>query len=238
MRLLILQIRSLLFYAGYGVATILISLWCLLTSWMLPVRKRFQPYALWCRFVLFWLQLCCGIRYRIKGLETLPHGPVVVLSNHQSAWETVLLYYLFSPVCPIIKKELLNIPFWGWAMRLQRPIAIDRSNPRKASKYLLTEGPLRLKEGISVVIFPEGTRTHRGDKRRFSRGGAQLAVASGTPIVPVIHNAGHCWPPGTWLKYPGIIDVEIGTPIPVAGRNSTEVNAEFESWINAHPLSA
>jgi 1-acyl-sn-glycerol-3-phosphate acyltransferase len=230
----VLFLRTLLFYAGYALATVLISLICLLILWVVPVRKRFGVYAFWCRFVLWWLRICCGIHYQVRGLENVPSGPVVVLSNHQSAWETIFLYEKFTPVCPILKKELLNIPFWGWAMRLQKPIAIDRSKPREAGKSLLKQGTARLAEGMSVVVFPEGTRTAIGDIRKFSRGGAQLAVAAQAPVVPVVHNAGKCWPSDTMLKYPGTIKVVIGEVIAVEGRSSLQVTEEFERWVRAH----
>jgi len=233
-----LVLRSAVFYIGYAIATVLTSLFLLGLFWLIPLRKRFVIYATWCRFVLFWLSVTCGIRYRIRGLENIPSGPVVVLSNHQSTWETIFLYKTFSPVCPILKKELLKIPFWGWAMALQKPIAIDRSKPREAGKYLLTQGAMRLKEGLSVVIFPEGTRTAFGTRKKFSRGGAQLAVASNAPVIPVVHNAGKCWPPTTFVKFPGTIAISIGEPILVDGRTSSEVTAEFEVWVRAHEADA
>ena len=123
-------------------------------------------------------------------------------------------------------------------MALQKPIAINRSKPREAGKYLLTQGKLRLMEGLSVVIFPEGTRTAFGAIKKFSRGGAQLAVASNAPIIPVVHNAGHCWPPATFLKFPGTISVLIGEPIHVEGRTSAEVTGEFEVWVRSHEADA
>jgi 1-acyl-sn-glycerol-3-phosphate acyltransferase len=234
----ILILRSSLFYSGYAFATVLTSLLLLALCWLVPLRKRFVIYATWCSFVLFWLRVTCGIRYQVSGLKNIPKVPVVVLSNHQSTWETIFLYKTFSPVCPILKKELLKIPFWGWAMALQKPIAIDRSRPREAGKYLLTQGKLRLQEGLSVVIFPEGTRTTIGAIKKFSRGGAQLAVASNAPIIPVVHNAGQCWPPGTFIKFPGTISVLIGEPIHAQGRGSGEVTGEFEVWVRSHKADA
>ena len=158
----VLVVRSLIFYIGYFAATLLTSLLSMTVFFLLPWRKRFTLYSTWCRFVLVWLRITCGIRYEIEGMENIPNHPVVVLSTHQSAWETIFLYYAMSPVCPILKKELLKIPFWGWAMSLQKPIAIDRSKPREAGRSLLLQGKARLGEGMSVVIFPEGTRSPAG----------------------------------------------------------------------------
>jgi 1-acyl-sn-glycerol-3-phosphate acyltransferase len=226
--------RSVLFYAGYFVATVLTAIICMIIFWFIPLKKRFVVYSLWCRFVLFWLRVVCGVRYRIEGLENIPQHPVVVLSTHQSAWETIFLYYAVSPVCPILKKELLSIPFWGWAMRLQKPIAIDRSKPREAGRTLLVEGKKRLEEGLSVVIFPEGTRSAAGEVKAFSRGGAKLAVSAGIPVLPVIHNAGDCWPAHTILKKPGTIHVRFGSLVPVEGRDSTEVTDAFTAWVQSN----
>jgi 1-acyl-sn-glycerol-3-phosphate acyltransferase len=224
-------LRSVLFYVGYFVATMLTAILCMIIFWFIPLKKRFVVYSLWCRFVLFWLRIVCGVRYRIEGLENIPQHPVVVLSTHQSAWETIYLYYAASPVCPILKKELLSIPFWGWAMRLQKPIAIDRSKPREAGRTLLVEGKKRLEEGLSVVIFPEGSRSPAGVVKPFSRGGSKLAVTAGIPVLPVIHNAGDCWPAHTILKKPGTIHVRFGPLLNVEGRDSTEVTDAFQAWV-------
>jgi len=224
-------VRSLLFYAGYFIATVLTAIICMIIFWFIPLKKRFVVYSLWCRFVLFWLRVVCGVRYRIEGLENIPQHPVVVLSTHQSAWETIYLYYAVSPVCPILKKELLSIPFWGWAMRLQKPIAIDRSKPREAGRTLLVEGRKRLEEGLSVVIFPEGSRSPAGVVKPFSRGGAKLAVTAGIPVLPVIHNAADCWPAHSILKKPGTIHVRFGPLLEVQGRDSSDVTDDFAAWV-------
>jgi 1-acyl-sn-glycerol-3-phosphate acyltransferase len=225
------RFRSTLFSVGYAALTFFISVLIIAFFWLLPPKRRFYLYALWCRLVLIWLRISCGIYHRIEGLQNMPDHPVIVVSNHQSTWETIFLYQLFTPVCPIIKKELLDIPFWGWAIRLQEPIAIDRSKPREAGKSLLTQGALRLKDGLSIMVFPEGTRTKGNRVGKFSRGGAQLATATGTAILPVLHNAGSRWPAGTTLKQAGEINVLIGPVIHPADKNAKELAAEFESWV-------
>ncbi len=225
-----LFVRTFIFYAGYAISTVFIALLCVLLFWLIPFKKRFIVYSLWCRFVLFWLRVTCAIRYEIEGLENIPDYPVVVLSTHHSAWETIFLYNVVSPVCPILKKELLNIPFWGWAMRLQKPIAIDRSKPREAIKSLMVQGKARLAEGLSVVIFPEGSRSPAGTVKAFSRGGAKLAVMAKAPVLPIIHNAGDCWPARSMLKQPGVIRVKIGAPI-VNLTSAEEVTEMFSAWV-------
>lgn len=228
---MISKLRSVLFSFGYAGLTFVISLLIILVFWLFPARRRFYLYALWCRMVVHWLRLTCGISHQIEGKENIPDYPVIVLSNHQSTWETIFLYQLFTPVCPILKKELLDIPFWGWAISLQQPIAIDRSKPREAGKSLLIQGASRIKEGLSILVFPEGTRSPAGTLGKFSRGGAQLATATETMVLPVLHNAGSFWPAGTSLKNPGVIKVIIGKPIPSAGKHPKELAAEFELWV-------
>jgi len=227
----VLFLRSLLFYLGYYLGTIFISLVCFVVVWFIPKPKRYLFNLGWCRFILLWLKITCGVKHKIHGLENVPNRPVVVLSNHQSEWETIFLYTYLAPICPILKKELLNIPFWGWALRLQQPIAIDRSKPHKAGKSILTQGSQRIGDGLSVIIFPEGTRIPVGKIKRFSRGGAKLAMAAKVPILPVAHNAGHCWPPHRILKFPGTIDVCIGKSIDTTGGNASELTDITETWI-------
>ncbi|MDP2286153.1 MAG: lysophospholipid acyltransferase family protein [Pseudohongiella sp.] len=229
-----IKARSVLFSIGYALLTFVISVSVILVFWLLPPLKRFYLYSVWCKLVLWWLRITCGVSYRVEGLENIPAYPVVVMSNHQSAWETIFLYQLFTPACPILKKELLDIPFWGWAMRLQNPIAIDRSKPREAGRSLLTQGAQRIKQGLSILVFPEGTRAAAGTLGKFSRGGAQLAVATSTPALPVLHNAGLFWPAGTQLKTPGTILVVIGKPLHPDGKSAKELAAEFEEWVAAN----
>ncbi|MDO9476002.1 MAG: lysophospholipid acyltransferase family protein [Pseudohongiella sp.] len=229
-----IKARSVLFSIGYALLTFVISVSVILVFWLLPPLKRFYLYSVWCNLVLWWLRITCGVSYRVEGLENIPAYPVVVMSNHQSAWETIFLYQLFTPACPILKKELLDIPFWGWAMRLQNPIAIDRSKPREAGRSLLTQGAQRIKQGLSILVFPEGTRAAAGTLGKFSRGGAQLAVATSTPALPVLHNAGLFWPAGTQLKTPGTILVVIGKPLHPDGKSAKELAAEFEEWVAAN----
>ncbi len=230
---MISKIRSILFFLGYAGLTFVISVLIISLFWLLPPRRRYYLYALWCRLVIVWLRITSNVSYQIEGQENIPDHPVIIFSNHQSTWETIFLYQLFTPVCPILKKELLEIPFWGWALRLQRPIAIDRSKPREAGKSLLKQGAERLQEGASVLVFPEGTRAATGKLGKFSRGGAQLAVATETEIVPVLHNAGKHWPAGTTRKNPGTIKLIVGQPIQTAGKTSKQVNQEFLDWVES-----
>jgi 1-acyl-sn-glycerol-3-phosphate acyltransferase len=155
----------------------------------------------------------------------------VILSKHQSAWETIVFQQIFPPLSFVLKKNLLYIPFFGWGLALFSPIAIDRGAGREALKQIETQGKQRLKDGFWVLIFPEGTRMPPGESGNFQVGGAWLAGKAGVPVLPVAHNAGRFWPKNGFRKYPGEIVVRIGPPIQTAGRKATQVMAESEAWI-------
>lgn len=222
---------SFIFYLGFIPMTFVMTVLFIGTFPITTTSFRHRLASLWCNSVLNWLRLTCRVRYEVVGSKNLPAEPAVFLVNHQSSWEPIFLYGLIFPNSPILKKELLRIPFWGWSMWLQDPIAIDRSKPREAVRSLLHQGVDRLKNGKSVIVFPEGSRSPSGMIKRFSRGGAKLAIVAEVPIVPISHNAGDCWPAGQFIKRPGFIRVTIGEAISTAGRSASELTDEAENWI-------
>jgi 1-acyl-sn-glycerol-3-phosphate acyltransferase len=225
-------IRALLFYAGYATITIVWGTLSVLIAWALPLRVRFKFIVVaWSTMVLGWLRLTCGISFRVHGRENLPDEPCVVFVKHESTWETLFMQRLFVPQATLIKRELLYIPFFGWAFWLLRPIAIDRSSGRKALKSLIDEGSKRLASSIWVVLFPEGTRTEAGVVGDFQIGGAALVEATGTPVLMVAHNAGRCWPAHKLAKHRGIVDVVISEPLVTTGKNRREINELTKSWM-------
>lgn len=228
-----LYLRSCLFSVGYIAATGLYGTLSLFL-WLLPKRWRHRLIISWTVFVVHWLRLTCGVRYKVEGREHVQaHSPVVVLSKHQSTWETLFLQVLFYPASTILKKELLSIPFFGWGLRGLNPIAIDRSNPRDALRQVKQQGVKRLAEGYNLLLFPEGTRMKPGERGKYARSGADIACEAGVPIVPVAVNAGRYWQPGRLEKCPGEIQVIVGEPIETAGRNSRNLTQEVEHWIEA-----
>ena len=227
----ILFIRSLLFSVGAIPAIILFATFGCTIGALLPYRLR-QEIVTWANvFIVHWLSLTCGIKVKVEGLENIPNTPCVVVSKHQSAWETYYLQRLFRPVSTILKRELLKVPFFGWGLYFMHPIAIDRSNPRKAMRQVQTQGLQRLEQGNNVLIFPEGTRVSFGEEGKYARSGASLAIEAGVPLIPITHNAGYCWPSGTFIKKPGTIHVVIGKPIETSGADSKQLTTEVRDWI-------
>ena len=227
-------VRASLFYAGYVLFTVFWGTLSVAVGWAMPPERRFEfIIGIWSRRVLDWLRLTCGVRVEVEGLEHVPSQACVVFAHHESTWETLFLQSLFRPQATLIKRELLWIPFFGWAFALNRPIAIDRGSPRRALRKLIEDGRSRLADGTSVVLFPEGTRMPPGEIGSFQPGGAALAIAAQAPVVVVAHNAGRHWPAHRLRKTPGVIQVRIGPPVATAGRNSKQVNAEARELMAA-----
>ncbi len=227
---LFLYLRSLLFLLGIAVFTLVIGVVSLFTV-PLPLRLRYLIITRWSHWVIWWARVACGIKYRITGQEHVPSGPVIILSNHQSAWEGIFYQVYFPELTWVLKKELLRIPFFGWALALVKPIAIDRSKRISALDQLIKQGRKNLQNGRWVVIFPEGTRSMPGKLKKFSLGGAALAAATGYPVLPIAHNAGEFWPPNQIVKKPGTVEVVIGPVIQSQGRTAKEINAIAREWI-------
>lgn len=225
-----LYLRSVIFYLGYGGTGMLVGL-SSLALWLLPVRWRFHLLLLWNRFVVWWLRITCNVQLNLIDQNGgPPKGPHVILSKHQTIWETVFLQYYFQPLSTILKKSLLLVPFFGWGMATLKPIAIDRSSPMQALRRVKELGAKRLQDGFNLLIFPEGTRTPPGQTGNYARSGVEVAARGGVDVIPVAHNAGECWPAKTFVKYPGTITVVIGKPISSQG-DSRAINARVREWI-------
>jgi len=199
----------------------------------LPRLWRYRIISGWSHIVIWLARVVLGIRYRVEGLETLPKKPVVFLSKHQSAWETLAFQVFLPPQVLVLKRELLWIPFFGWGLALMSPIAINRSRGTRALKRMVDIGRKRLAQGFSIVVYPEGTRVAPGQRRAYQQGGAWLAVKTGAPVVPIAHNAGLLWPKNAFIKRPGIITVQVGAPIESLGTKPEALNAAVETWIES-----
>ena len=223
-------LRSLAFSTALVLLTPPYSLLALAT-FPLPRAARYRIITGWNRIVIWLARTVLGIRYRVIGGERLPDRPAILLSKHQSAWETIAFPAIFPPHVLVLKRELLWIPFFGWGLALTSPIAIDRSRGTAALKRMAEIGKRRLAQGFWITIFPEGTRTRPGERRPYHVGGAWLAVQCGATVVPIAHNAGLLWGRNAFLKRPGLVTVEIGEPIESAGADPHALNAAAERWI-------
>lgn len=224
--------RAILFWLGFYIWTFVITA-ILSVSFVFPFHTRFKISRAWPYFNLWWLKTTCGVDHRIQGLENIPDEAVVFMSKHQSTWETLAYQLYLPPMVWVLKRELLRIPVFGWGVAMLNPIAINRSLGKKALKQLLTEGIKRLQMGISIMIFPEGTRTRAGEAGRYRPGGAMLAAKSGKRIIPIAHNAGYFWPRGQFFPHPGTITVVIGEPIETVGKSASVILKEVETWIES-----
>jgi len=202
-----------------------------LATFPLPRLARYRVISGWARAMVWLAKTVLGIQYRVIGAENLPRTPAVILSKHQSAWETLAFQVIFPPQVLVLKRELLWIPFFGWGLALTSPIAIDRSSGARALRRMAELGRERLAQGFWIAIFPEGTRVQPGKRSRYHPGGAWLAVNCGASVVPVAHNAGLFWGRKAFLKLPGTVTVEIGAPIDSRAHTPESLNAAVEEWI-------
>ncbi|MBD9483313.1 1-acyl-sn-glycerol-3-phosphate acyltransferase [Pseudomonas sp. PDM14] len=229
-------IRTFFFYLLLSSSSFFWCILCVFVAPFLPFRARYRfVIQTWCRSATWLARVVVGIRYEVHGLENIPDTPCVILAKHQSTWETFFLSAFFEPLSQVVKRELLYVPFFGWAMAMLRPIAIDRSNPKAALKQLAKQGAERIEQGAWVLVFPEGTRIPPGQIGKFSRGGAALAVNAGLPVLPIAHNAGEFWPKQGWAKYPGTIQVVIGPLMHAEGsgpRAIAELNERAFNWVS------
>ena len=190
----------------------------------------------WLRLSIFGARIFCGVRHRLLGLENLQRadqaGPVILLPKHQSTWETFAFPGLMPrPLCYVFKRELLLIPFFGWAMARLDMIHIDRSKRAEAWSRVAEQGQHHMAHGKWVIMFPEGTRTTRGSQGVYKAGGTRLAVATGASVLPIAVTSARCWPRKSFVLRPGMIDVSIGPLISSKGREPAELMSEVEAWI-------
>lgn len=225
-----LVLRACLFYTVLIVTVLFYALFSM-TLYLAPFKYRYSVVVRWPQFAAWCVGKICGLHYTVHGLENIPDYPLVIASKHQSAWETLAFQNMFLKPTWVLKRELLRVPFFGWGLRLLRPIAIDRSSGRQAMQQVIDQGKVLLEAGHSIIIFPEGTRVAPGVYKRYGLGAANLAIAANVPILPVAHNAGEFWRRNEFIKRPGTIQVIIGKPISVQNKTPAQLTAEIETWI-------
>ena len=202
-------LRSLLF-AFFQLATVIPFAFASIVMLPLPLHQRYFVVMQWPRLIVWGARVICGIRWEVKGFENLPDGPCILLSKHQSAWETMFIpSHLPREVCFVYKRELHYVPFFGWGIASLNMIHIDRNQGRDAFESVVSQGSQRLAEGRWIIMFPEGTRVPVGQRKPYKQGGTKLAVRLGVPVVPIAHNAGARWPRNGFIKTPGLVTVSI-----------------------------
>jgi 1-acyl-sn-glycerol-3-phosphate acyltransferase len=189
----------------------------------------------WLGWAMAGARVILGIRTRVIGMENLPQeqrAGAVLLVKHQSTLETFLMPTLMPhPLAYVFKKELIYVPFFGWAMARLDMIHIDRKQGARAFSKVVAQGRVLLAQGIWIIMFPEGTRIPRGQRGVYKNGGTRLAVQTGAPVIPVAVTSARVWPRKAFIKYPGVVDVSIGSAIPSTGRRAEELMNEVEAWI-------
>jgi 1-acyl-sn-glycerol-3-phosphate acyltransferase len=230
---MMLALRSTLFLLYQVITVIPVALICLLII-PLPRPQRYRFTIVWLHLQMWALRHIVGIRERVIGAENLPDAPVILLSKHQSTWET-FFYPTYMPreLCFVFKRELLFVPFFGWGIGLLDMIHIDRSRGTDAFEEVVKQGVEKLAQGRWIIMFPEGTRTPVGSQGRYKSGGARLAVRTKALVVPIAVSSGERWPRKAFIKSPGTITVSIGQPIPTKDRTADQVNDEVERWIES-----
>ncbi|WP_457333429.1 lysophospholipid acyltransferase family protein [Rhizobacter sp. P5_C2] len=228
----IAALRSLLFVLWMAATVIPWAVFSLIASIFIRGTPLFWFTTFWLRIAITGCRFICGVRYRVQGMENLPDGPAILCPKHQSTWETFAFPTLMPrPLCYVFKRELLYIPFFGWAMARLDMVHIDRSKRTEAWSRVAEQGKRFMAQGNWVIMFPEGTRIARGQQGTYKTGATRLAVATGAALVPIAVSSARCWPRKSFLIRPGLVTVSIGKPIAPAGREADELMREVEAWI-------
>lgn len=230
-------LRSVLHLLFMAVTVIPWALAVVIAAPFLNSTRIYWMCARWLKLAVDSGTVILGIHNKMIGYENLPVGstaPAVLLLKHQSTWETFSMPALMPhPLAYVFKKELLYVPFFGWAMGRMDMIHIDRSKRAQAFNKVVEQGQRLLNQGTWVIMFPEGTRIPRGQKGQYKSGGTRLAIATGAPVIPIAVTSAKCWPRKAFIKTPGTVEFSIGKPIPSVGREPDELMREVEAWIEA-----
>ena len=230
--IIFLRSLALVIFAGglaiIAAAVILLLFWAP-ASWSQAILHGYCRLAIWAGDVI------TGMKVVVEGKENIPDTPCVIMIKHTTILETYGHVPIFPRTAWVVKRELLRVPFVGWAIGLALdPIAIDRGRGRSAVLQVIEQGKERLADGTWVTIFPEGTRVPRGETRKYGISGAALAQEAGVPIVPVAQNAGDFWRRHEFFAMrPGTVRFVIGPPIDASAQSPKETNAIVQDWIES-----
>ncbi|HEX5055007.1 MAG TPA: lysophospholipid acyltransferase family protein [Gammaproteobacteria bacterium] len=222
--------RACLFWLCFAVTTIFWGVF-VISCFALPISFRYAGHKGWAKSCVLLMKTICRLSYRVEGRDYVPAKPVIIFSKHQSAYETIALADIIMPLSLVLKRELLWIPIFGWALALVAPTAIDRKAGGRAIDQVVKQGCRSLNKERWVVIFPEGTRTAPGSPPNYRIGGAILAAKSGYPVLPIAHNAGEFWPRGSLLMWPGEVVFSIGPVIHTENKKPEMIMQQAQNWI-------
>ncbi len=226
----ILFIRSLFFNLYFYISVIIFSLFFVVFSPFVGLKKRYWLTSGYISILLKVLKFLCRIDWQVKG-NISSKNPIVIASNHQGLWESFYLQTLANPLTTIIKKELIYVPFFGWALYLLSPIKINRSKKIQSAKKVILKGSQKLGEGYSILLFPEGTRKDPGaEVGKFARSAADLAIKNNVDLIPIYHDSGLYWQNKKFMKFPGTVRVVIGNPI--HGNDTSDMTKNLMNWMN------
>jgi 1-acyl-sn-glycerol-3-phosphate acyltransferase len=204
--------RSIVFNAAAAIwtlAMVLVVTPCLL----LPPTAILSVSRVWMGGLQVLLRYLVGLDYEVRGLANMPPGPAIYAFKHQSAWETIVVHLLLPKAAIGLKRELMQIPLFGWSLRRSGMIGIDRSGRMRALRSLIEGARAAFARGVSVIIFPEGHRIPPGRHVPYHPGVAALYLQLGRPVVPVALNSGLFWGRRSFVKRPGRVVVQFLEPI-------------------------
>ncbi|MFZ5704588.1 MAG: lysophospholipid acyltransferase family protein [Pseudomonadota bacterium] len=216
---------ALVFYTGTAVAVL--TAFLLIPFGNEAVRGQAQR---WARFHRWATQTILGIRVRFEG--TMPTAPCLFASKHQSMFETIELLRALGGPATVLKRELADIPFFGAIAKREGVIPVDRAGSAKALRRMMRAAADARDAGRSVLIFPEGTRVRPGERPPLQPGFAGLYKQLRLPVVPIALDTGHLWPRDSFRRWPGIVTIRLGDPIP-SGLPRDEIERRVHVAINA-----
>jgi 1-acyl-sn-glycerol-3-phosphate acyltransferase len=236
MRAAIRALRSAVFLLWMVATVVPWAVVSIVASLFVRGTPLYRITIVWLRLAILGARHLCGVRWRVLGIENLREadrrGAMILLSKHQSTWETFAFPVLMPhPLTYVFKQELLLIPFFGWAMARLDMIHIDRSRRAEAWARVAERGRRFMAQGNWIIMFPEGTRTPRGRQGTYKTGGTRLAVAAGASVLPIAVSSARCWPRKSFMLRPGVIDVSIGPVMPSEGRDPEALMREVERWV-------
>lgn len=220
-------VRSVVFTAVLALTTIVLGVLAMPVM-LLGRRAARGVIRLWARVVLWFLKALCGVSHRIEGVENLPVERSMLAGNHQSMWETIVVFTLVPRPAVVFKKELLDVPVYGWWGKRAGGFPIDRDGGARSVRNLKKTARARSEDGDQIVVFPEGTRGAVGERRPLLPGVAAVYLSIDAPCTPFVHDSGRFWRHPGLLKWPGVITLRILPPIP-AGLTRKEFMRRLEA---------